>query len=101
MPAVRPHILRMEQPQPPIDEPFDFSAQAEVYASLGRGASRRPMSYRRFTTGSEAIRYVMENLAPEMRIGTVVQSGAGRFDAKAIRTLYDSSAYPLTRSGTA
>ena len=91
MVAGSPHVSEME--------PFDFSAGAEVYASRGRGVSKRPVTYRRFRTGGEAIRYVMEEMAPEMRVGAVVEAGDARFDAGDIRALYESTEYPWPRAG--
>ena len=86
-----PHMFDMEH--------FDFTAGAEVYASRGRGVSKRPVTYRRFRTGGEAIRYVMEQMAPEMRSGAVVEAGDARFDAGDIRALYASAEYPWPRVG--
>ena len=76
---------------------FDYTAPAEVYACRSRGSSARPVMYRRFTRGAEAIRFAMEELAADVLYGTVIEANEQRFDAAAIRTLYESGAYPLTR----
>jgi hypothetical protein len=76
---------------------FDYAAPAEVYASRGRGASPRPVIYRRFTSGAEAIRFVIEELPADVLFGTVIEADEQRFDAAAIRNLYDSGTYPLLR----
>jgi hypothetical protein len=84
------HILVMDR--------FDFTAPAEIFASKSRGASRRPMSYRRFPTGAEAVRYAMEALPAEVLFGTVMEVDDSRFDAGEIRSLYESADYPFRRS---
>lgn len=80
----------------PMDK-FDFSAPAELFASKGRGASRRPMTYHRFPTGAEAVRFAIEGLSREMLAGAVLETGDERYGAAEIRSLYDSAAYPLQR----
>ena len=79
-------------------EQFSYNETAEVYASRGRGVAKRPVIYKRFDTGSEAVRYVMEGLSPDMRGGAVIEAGDGRFTAADIRQLYDSPDYPLART---
>jgi hypothetical protein len=64
---------------------FDFNAPAEVFSGTGRGASRRRMTYHRFSNGAEAI---LEALA-----GTVIEVSESRFDAAEIRTLYERPEY--------
>jgi len=53
--------------------------------------------YRRFARGAEAIRFAIEELAADVLYGTVIEANEQRFDAAAIRTLYESGAYPLIR----
>lgn len=79
---------------------FDYDAPAEVFACKSRGASPRPVTYRRFASGAEAIRFAIEVLPAEMLFGTVVEANDNRFDAKQIRLLYDSERYPLQRQTT-
>ena len=76
---------------------FDYAAPAEVYACRSRGASPRPVTYRRFASGAEAIRFAIEELPAEVLFGTVIETIEQRFDAGAIRNLYESRAYPLQR----
>jgi hypothetical protein len=78
-------------------EPFNFDAPAEVFAG-GRGRrSGKSMVYRRFDTGSEAVRFVVEVLAEDRRGNAVIETDEVRFDAAAIQRLYASDAYPLQR----
>jgi hypothetical protein len=77
---------------------FDYQVPAEVYASRGRGRTQRPVTFYRFTSAAEAIRFVMEKLPAEMLIGTVMEIGEARFLGNDIKRLYGSDEYPLARS---
>lgn len=79
-------------------EKFDFSAPAEIFTSKGRGVGRRPMTYHRFSTGAEAVRYAIETLPVEKLYGTVMEVDETRFAAEDIRRLYESPGYPLPRA---
>jgi hypothetical protein len=81
-------------------EHFDFSAPAEVFAVGGRSKRRHPMTYRKFSTGAEAIRHAIEVLGDEMLGGSIVETDEARFGAAEIRTLYECSDYPLPRKKT-
>jgi hypothetical protein len=76
---------------------FDYAAPAELFACASRGSSRRPVQYRRFPTGAEAIRYAIEILPAELLVGAVLEVDEDRFDGKQIRELYDNHEYPLPR----
>jgi hypothetical protein len=76
---------------------FDYAAPAEVYACRSRGSNPRQVTYRRFASGAEAIRFTIEELPEDVLSGTVIEANEQRFDATAIRNLYRSGAYPLLR----
>ena len=75
---------------------FDYSAPAELYASSSK-TGKRPMRYKRFKTASAAIRYAVEELPPELLLGSALEVNDERFDGPGIRALYDSARYPLRR----
>ncbi len=76
---------------------FDYSAAAELFPSR-TCVGRRPMSgYQRFVRAAEAIQYAIEVLPREMLAGTYLEIDEARYDCHAIRFLYDSTEYPLTR----
>jgi len=76
---------------------FPFGASAELYSSGGTRARSRPVSYRRFDSSAEAIRFAVEELPQIMHRGTVMEIGEDRYEFEDIRALYDSDAFPLAR----
>ena len=74
---------------------FDYDAPADLFPSRSRRANR-PVSYRRFDTAAEAIRFAIIMLA-EYLSGTVLEVSEERIGGARIRELYDSAAYPLMR----
>jgi len=78
---------------------FDYRAPAELYASASK-TGKRPMRYTRFRSAAEAIKYAVEELPPELLIGSTLEVNEERFDGFGIRALYDSASYPLRRRKT-
>lgn len=58
------------------------------------------MVYRRFETGAEAMRHVMEAVKPASLPGAVIETDEARLDAAEIRTIYESIDFPLARRVT-
>lgn len=80
-------------------EQFNFNRPAELFVAPGRGAVRRKMSYRRFASGAEAIKYAIEVVGPDNLWGTIIETDEARLGADEIRLLYQRPDYPLPRSG--
>lgn len=76
---------------------FDFNAPADVFIGGGRIGRRVAMSYRRFATTAEAVRFAIELQSSKKLPLTVVEADEGRLGAAEIRSLYDSADYPLPR----
>jgi hypothetical protein len=95
---------------------FDYSESAELFTrnsaaskvaagtspadadrARSRSTYRNGITYRRFASGAEAIRFAIEELAPPALAKTVLVVNGGRHDAGAIQTLYASADYPLPR----
>ncbi len=81
-----------------MDE-FDYKAAAELFPTRKRIPRRQPLSYKRFAQASEAIRFAMEDLAPELLIGAFLEVDERRYGSDDIRRLYESGEYPLARRG--
>ncbi len=85
----RSHMDRMEQ--------FNFDGPAELYSAVGKGFSRRSMSFKRFASSAEAIQYAVEVVGSEKLWGTVIETETQRLEAAQIRALYQHADYPLRR----
>jgi hypothetical protein len=86
----------------PIDshteaDAFDYSAEAELFSAGGRKFGRRGMGYRRFARASDAVRFAIEQLSPEMLMGAYLEVNEARFGGREIRRLYDTDRYPHVR----
>ena len=76
-------------------EEFDYGAPAELFALKRKKYG--PVTYRRFDTAAEAIRYAIESLSHPLLSGTFIETGADRLDGRTIQQLYGGSRYPLKR----
>ena len=76
---------------------FDYEAEAELFPTRRWKSVRRRFAYRRFSHAAEAIRFAIEELPSELLSGACLEVDEARFDGGAIRTLYDSTEYPLPR----
>lgn len=81
-------------------ENFDFTHPVDVYLAKRRNQGRG-VAFRRFASGAEAVRYLIEDVGSDNLGGTVIECEAGRFSAPDIRKLYDSPAYPLAKAAAA
>jgi len=79
---------------------FDYSVAAELFMGKGKGGPRKPLSYRRFATAAEAIRFAVEELPAVRALDAWMQVGDERFDGDDIQRLYESGDYPLQRRGS-
>jgi hypothetical protein len=74
-------------------------SQADADRARSRATYRNALSYRRFASGAEAIRYAIEDLLPAELAATVLVVNGERHEPVAIRALYACAAYPLRRRG--
>ena len=79
-------------------EKFDYSAPAEIFALKRRKYG--PVTYRRFKTVAEAIRFAVEVLSRPLLDGTFIETGAERLDGRTIQQLYGGDRYPFKRVAT-
>ena len=58
---------------------FDYNAAAELFPTRKRIPRRQPLGYKRFTQAAHAIRFAMEDLAPELLIGAFLEVDEQRY----------------------
>ena len=78
---------------------FDYGNAAEFFPTRRWRSARSAFGYKRFPRAADAIRYVIEELPPDLLVGAFLEVDEERFDGKGIRELYDSPDYPLKRAG--
>jgi hypothetical protein len=76
---------------------FDYTALAELYPARSWKRSAGRVTYKRFEVAAEAVRFAIEELPTEFLLGTYLEVEEERFDARQIRSLYESKDYPLPR----
>jgi hypothetical protein len=77
---------------------FDYTASAELFIrAKGKRGVRQPLSYRRFPTAAEAIRFAVEDFPAIQRLRAWMRVGDERFNNDDIQRLYDSNSYPRRR----
>jgi hypothetical protein len=79
-------------------ELFDYATEAELFSRSGWRKSRRPpLGYKRFARASDAIRFAIEELPPQLLVSTILEVAEKRYQSKEIRFFYESEDYPLAR----
>lgn len=77
---------------------FNFDEPAELFAGGSWKGRPTAVTYRRFDTAAEAIRFTVEELVGAGARACVLEVNEKRFNSVEIRKLYDSSNFPLPRS---
>jgi hypothetical protein len=77
---------------------FDYRTEAELFPLIRRKFTKGgSVGYKRFTSAADAIRFAVEELAPDLLRGAYLEVAEERFDANGIRHLHESDTYPLVR----
>ena len=54
-------------------ELFDYSTAAELFSAKSRKSRRQPLGYRRFARVADALRFAIEDLPPELLLGSYLE----------------------------
>ena len=76
---------------------FNYKAAAELFPTRRRIPRRQPLGYKRFAQAAQAIRFAIEDVAPELLVGACLEVDEQRYGSDDIRRLYESADYPLAR----
>ena len=74
---------------------FDYSVEAELFPPRNRNYRGQSARYRRFAQASDAVRFAIEDLSPELLNGAILEVDGERYGGEDIRRLYDSADFPL------
>jgi hypothetical protein len=69
-----------------------------VFSARSRNARHQKLGYKRFARAADAIRFAIEELSPQLLVGTYLEVAEERYASKDIRRLYEGVGYPLVRS---
>jgi hypothetical protein len=59
---------------------FDYNAEAELFPSRNRKSKRQTIAYKRFGHAADAIRFAIEELAPEFLLGACLEVAEARYN---------------------
>ena len=77
---------------------FDFLEPAELFYAGSAAGNTKPVSYRRFKTSTEAVRYVIEELSIAAQRTCILQVNDSRFNQLDLMALYNSGRISLRTS---
>jgi hypothetical protein len=78
-----------------MNDNVDYAAPAELYPAPAH--RRGALTYHRFESLAEAVRFASEELTPDQLAGAFIEADEERYDAAAIGALYKSQGFPLVR----
>jgi hypothetical protein len=76
---------------------FNYDVPAEFFSRKTQVLKPSGLTYRRFGTAAEAIRFAIEDVSSAVLGGSTLIVDGERFGAKELKQLYASALYPLQR----
>jgi hypothetical protein len=76
---------------------FNYDMPGEFYSRKRQGSRLSGLSYQRFDTAAEAIRFAIEDLPSAEFTSCMLEANGERFGARELKALYASPRYPLQR----
>jgi hypothetical protein len=76
---------------------FDYAVPGEFYSRKRAGRRPTSLTYQRFDTAAEAIRFAIEDLPSAAFTSCMLEASGERFGARELRALYASPRYPFQR----
>jgi hypothetical protein len=78
-----------------MNDNMDYSVPAELFPGVNRRHLR--ISYHRFESLAEAVRFAVEELKPAQLAGAFIEAEEVRYGEAEIAALYHASGFPLPR----
>ena len=79
---------------------FDYRLPGEIFIPKSSGMRRPGLTYRRFDTAAEAVRFAIETLTATALTACTVETDGKRLGSRELKVLYADARYPLARNAT-
>lgn len=76
---------------------FNYRLPGEIFAGKSLGMRRSGLTYRRFATAAEALRFAVETLPAPALTACILETDGKRIGSRELKTLYEDARYPLVR----
>jgi hypothetical protein len=78
-----------------MNDNVDYAVPAELFPAPSH--RRGPLSYRRFDSLAEAVKFAVEELGPPQLNGAFLEAEEVRYGGAEIMALYQAAGFPLAR----
>lgn len=77
---------------------FNYRLPGEIFIRKHAGMRRPGLTYRRFDTAAEAVRFAIESLSATALTACTVETDGKRLGSRELKVLYAAASYPLVRN---